>query len=44
MRPKPESPTPPKGTVGTTANASTEFTDTMPERMRRATCSAFAFP
>ncbi len=43
IRPKPESPTPPKGSAGTEAKVSTEFTDVMPLRIRRARSIARCF-
>ena len=43
MRPKPLSPTPPKGSAGTEAKVSTEFTDVMPLRIRRARSRPRAF-
>ncbi len=43
IRPKPLSPTPPKGSAGTEAKVSTEFTDVMPLRIRRARSIARAF-
>ena len=36
IRPNPLSPTPPKGSAGTDAKVSTEFTEVMPLRIRRA--------
>ena len=42
MRPKPLSPTPPKGSAGTEAKVSTELTEVMPLRIRRARSSARA--
>ena len=43
IRPKPLSPTPPKGSAGTEAKVSTELIDVMPLRIRRARSRPRAF-